>query len=105
MHESAKVFIPVVLGTPREGRRSEAAARYLVELLQSREDVATELIDVAALDLPARGPEACSPRATTSLPVPVSPDSSTVAVDARARSTSASTDSIARLRPMTPGSQ
>jgi NAD(P)H-dependent FMN reductase len=43
---SDKKFIPVILGTGRTGRRSELAARYVVEALKERADVETELIDV-----------------------------------------------------------
>ena len=33
----AKLFIPVVLGTAREGRQSEKAARFVFEELQKQE--------------------------------------------------------------------
>lgn len=44
--------VPVILGTPRKGRRSEAAARLLLGELKGRPGVETELIDVRDLDLP-----------------------------------------------------
>ena len=52
MNESSskeKVFIPVVLGTARAGRRSEQAANYVfaeVEKLRSKHGFTTEFIDV-----------------------------------------------------------
>ena len=39
---------PVVLGTSRAGRQSESVAKYLVSVLESREDLTTELVDVKA---------------------------------------------------------
>lgn len=45
-------YIPVVLGTLREGRMSERPARYLVDRLQARENIESELIDVRELNLP-----------------------------------------------------
>jgi NAD(P)H-dependent FMN reductase len=44
--------IPVILGTPRKGRMSEHAARFMVAELARREGVTTELIDIARLPLP-----------------------------------------------------
>ena len=41
-----KLFIPFVLGTAREGRKSENAARYAYAELQKREDVETVFVDV-----------------------------------------------------------
>lgn len=46
------LLIPVILGTPRRGRRSEHAARLLHTQVAAREGVETELIDVAELALP-----------------------------------------------------
>ena len=43
--------IPVILGTPRQGRLSEHVANLLVEEVGKREGVQTELIDVRALRL------------------------------------------------------
>src|SRR5690242_6559867 len=43
--------IPVILGTPRQGRLSEHVARVMIEQLCKRGDVATTLIDVRKLDL------------------------------------------------------
>ena len=44
--------IPIILGTPRQGRRSEAAARFVLAETKKRAGVETELIDVR--DLPLR---------------------------------------------------
>ena len=43
--------IPVILGTPRQGRLSEHVARFLVEEVARREGVQTEVVDVRALPL------------------------------------------------------
>lgn len=40
-----KLFVPVILGTAREGRRSEAAAKFMVEQVK-KASLETELIDV-----------------------------------------------------------
>lgn len=40
------LFIPIVLGTAREGRRSEKAARYVLEQAKSYGQFETELLDV-----------------------------------------------------------
>jgi NAD(P)H-dependent FMN reductase len=42
----------VILGTPRKGRMSEHVARFVFGLLEKRDGVETELIDVRALNLP-----------------------------------------------------
>jgi len=47
-----KLFIPVLLGTVRQGRRSERVARFLVEQLESRADIETTLIDPRDMYLP-----------------------------------------------------
>jgi NAD(P)H-dependent FMN reductase len=44
-------FIPVILGTSRQGRRTEYAARFVLEQTKKRADVETELIDVCKLPL------------------------------------------------------
>ena len=41
------LFIPVILGTARQGRESEHAARFIFERTKSRAGVETELIDKA----------------------------------------------------------
>ncbi len=54
----SKLFIPVLLGTSREGRRSEAVAKYIEKLLNEREGVSTTIVDPRELDLPGDGREA-----------------------------------------------
>ena len=44
--------IPVILGTPRQGRMSEHVARLMVREIANREGVRTELVDVRELALP-----------------------------------------------------
>ena len=46
------LFIPVILGTPRQGRMSEHAARFVSGEVEKRAGVETELIDVRELNLP-----------------------------------------------------
>src|SRR5437870_6641672 len=45
------LFIPVILGTARQGRRSEHAARFVFEQTKKRVGVETELIDVCKLPM------------------------------------------------------
>ena len=52
MEASRPLFIPVILGTVRAGRRSGHAARLLTQELAKHAGVETELIDIAALPLP-----------------------------------------------------
>lgn len=40
------MYIPIILGTAREGRQSEKAANYMLREAQKLEDVEAELIDV-----------------------------------------------------------
>ena len=53
MHDGRPLSIPVILGTPRQGRLSEHVARVIIEQATAREDVQTELIDVRELPLPS----------------------------------------------------
>lgn len=46
------LFIPVILGTPRQGRMSEAVARFMFGEVSNREGVQTELIDIRAIPCP-----------------------------------------------------
>lgn len=46
------LFIPVILGTPRRGRMSEHAARFIFTEVQKREGIETELVDLRELSLP-----------------------------------------------------
>jgi NAD(P)H-dependent FMN reductase len=45
------LFIPLILGTARQGRESEHAARFVFEQTKKRAGVETELIDVRALPM------------------------------------------------------
>ena len=45
-----KYFFPVILGTARKGRRSEAVARFVVAVIEGLEHK-TDLVDVAEFDL------------------------------------------------------
>lgn len=47
-----QLFIPVILGTTRQGRRSEHAARFVFQETGKRAGVETQLIDIR--DLPLR---------------------------------------------------
>ena len=46
------LFVPVILGTPRQGRMSEHAAKALLAEVAKRPGVETELVDVAKLPIP-----------------------------------------------------
>jgi NAD(P)H-dependent FMN reductase len=45
------LFIPLILGTARKGRRSEDAARFIFDQTKSRAGVETEWVDVAKLPM------------------------------------------------------
>src|ERR1043166_5817172 len=45
------LFVPVILGTARQGRQSENVALFVFEQTKKRVDVETELIDVRALPM------------------------------------------------------
>jgi NAD(P)H-dependent FMN reductase len=45
------LFIPIILGTARRGRKSENAARFVFEQTKKRADIETELIDVRNLPM------------------------------------------------------
>jgi NAD(P)H-dependent FMN reductase len=46
---NSKLYIPVILGTARQGRQSENVARFVFEQTKKRADLETELIDVRKL--------------------------------------------------------
>jgi NAD(P)H-dependent FMN reductase len=46
------LFLPVILGTVRQGRKSENAAQLVLEQTKKRAGVETELIDIRSLSLP-----------------------------------------------------
>ena len=52
MSASKPLFIPVILGTPRQGRMSEHVAKFVVDEVARRDGVQTELIDIRELRLP-----------------------------------------------------
>src|SRR6516164_3709322 len=52
MTGSRRLFIPVILGTTRKGRFSEAVARFVLEQTSKRTDVETTLVDVKEIRLP-----------------------------------------------------
>ena len=48
-----RLFLPILLGTPRKGRESENVAKWLLGKMQEREeDIETQLFDVRDFDLP-----------------------------------------------------
>ena len=49
---SNKLFLPVVLGTPRKNRESENVARWVFSKMEQREDIESQLFDVCDFDLP-----------------------------------------------------
>jgi NAD(P)H-dependent FMN reductase len=51
MEQERPFYIPVILGTVRQGRMSAHAANVVLESLRARPRVETELIDIAALPL------------------------------------------------------
>ena len=46
------LFIPVILGTNKEGRQSENVAKVLVEEMENRESIETKLFDVKDFNFP-----------------------------------------------------
>ena len=52
MTTTRPLFIPVILGTPRQGRRSEHVARFVLEELSKRDEIETTLIDIRTLSFP-----------------------------------------------------
>lgn len=48
-----KLSIPIILGTNREGRKSELVAQFLLQQLQQRDTVTTQLVDVREYHVPA----------------------------------------------------
>ena len=47
----APLFIPIILGTARKGRRSEQAARFVFEQTKRRAGVETEFVDIARIPM------------------------------------------------------
>ena len=50
------LFVPVILGTGREGRRSEPVAHFVFTEVQKRGEIETELIDIRSLAIHITGP-------------------------------------------------
>lgn len=51
MSTTRPLFIPVILGTARQGRASEMVANFVLEEVAKREGVETELIDIRRIPL------------------------------------------------------
>lgn len=51
MSEDQPLFIPVILGTPRQGHMSKHVANLVVSEVARRESVECELIDVRSIPL------------------------------------------------------
>lgn len=52
MSSERPIFIPVILGTTRKGRASEAVARFVHGELSRHENVETSLVDMREMELP-----------------------------------------------------
>jgi NAD(P)H-dependent FMN reductase len=55
MNSNRPLFIPVILGTTRQGRMSEHVAHFITAEVAKRDGVETELIDIRQLNLPMSG--------------------------------------------------
>jgi NAD(P)H-dependent FMN reductase len=53
--QAKPLFIPVILGTPRQGRYSEHVAKFVSAELAKFPDVETKLVDIRDLPLPVTG--------------------------------------------------
>ncbi|HUR99653.1 MAG TPA: NAD(P)H-dependent oxidoreductase [Pyrinomonadaceae bacterium] len=52
MAENAKLFIPLLLGTPRKNRESEKVARWVFGKIEERENIQTQFFDVRDFEIP-----------------------------------------------------
>jgi NAD(P)H-dependent FMN reductase len=52
MNANRPLFLPVILGTPRQGRMSEHVAKFVLQEVAKQDGVETELIDIRNLSLP-----------------------------------------------------
>ena len=52
MIDNRDLFLPVILGTTRQGRMSEHVARFVTDQIGKREEVQTQCIDIRELPLP-----------------------------------------------------
>ena len=50
--ETKKLFIPILLGTPRKNRESENVAKWVFSKMQERDEIETQFFDVRDFDLP-----------------------------------------------------
>ena len=50
---SDKLFIPIILGTAREGRQSEKVAKFVLAETKKHPNITTELLDVRDFRPPA----------------------------------------------------
>ena len=55
MNNERELYIPVILGTTREGRMSAHVARFVHREVEKRKGVETELIDIADVPMPIDG--------------------------------------------------
>jgi NAD(P)H-dependent FMN reductase len=51
MNASRPIFIPVILGTARQGRTSENVAKFVLEEVAKRDGIETELVDIREIPL------------------------------------------------------
>ncbi len=49
---SERLFIPLILGTPRKNRESENVARWVFKKMEERDDIEAQFFDVCDFDLP-----------------------------------------------------
>lgn len=47
-----RLFLPIILGTPRKERESEDVAKWVLTKMQERDDIETKFFDVRDFDLP-----------------------------------------------------
>ena len=52
MAENAKLFIPLILGTPRKNRESENVARWVYKTMEERGDIQSRFFDVCDFAIP-----------------------------------------------------
>jgi NAD(P)H-dependent FMN reductase len=50
--ENQKLFLPIILGTPRKARESECVARWVFDKMMEREEIETQFFDVCDFELP-----------------------------------------------------
>ena len=50
--DNEKLFLPIILGTPRKARESEHVARWVDSKMQERDEIETQFFDVRDFDLP-----------------------------------------------------